>query len=64
MCLSLGQQPRLDMGNYLRISRTNTGHMDNYLSTLQQAYTLLVHWKQDTRHVVRMVVGGGGGWTN
>ena len=30
---------------------------DNYPSTLQQAYTLLVHWKQDPRNVVRLISG-------
>jgi hypothetical protein len=30
---------------------------DNYLSSLQQAYSLLVHWKQDPRNVVHMMGG-------
>jgi hypothetical protein len=30
---------------------------DNYPDTLQQAYTLLVHWKQDPKNVVRLVGG-------
>jgi Reverse transcriptase (RNA-dependent DNA polymerase)/Zinc knuckle len=30
---------------------------DVYPATLQQAYTLLVHWKQDPRNVVRLIGG-------
>jgi hypothetical protein len=31
--------------------------MDNYPPMLQQAYTLLVHWKQDPRNLVRLMGG-------
>jgi hypothetical protein len=31
--------------------------VDNYPPTLQQAYTLLVHWKQDPRNMVRLMGG-------
>jgi hypothetical protein len=30
---------------------------DSYLSTLQQAYSLIVHWKQDPRNLVRLTDG-------
>jgi hypothetical protein len=30
---------------------------DNYPPTLQQAYTLLVHWKQDPQNVVSLIAG-------
>lgn len=30
---------------------------DNYPTTLQQAYNLLVHWKQEPRNVMRLVSG-------
>jgi hypothetical protein len=30
---------------------------DNYPTTLQQAYNLLVHWKQDPRNVMRLIGG-------
>jgi hypothetical protein len=30
---------------------------NNYLPTLQQAYTLLIHWKQDPRNVVHLMGG-------
>ena len=30
---------------------------DNYPMSLQQAYSLLVHWKQDTCNIVRLIGG-------
>lgn len=34
---------------------------DNYPETLQHAYTLLLHWKQDLKNVVRLISGIGDG---
>jgi predicted RNA-binding protein associated with RNAse of E/G family len=34
---------------------------DNYPDTVQRAYTLLVHWKQDPKNVVRLIGGVGDG---
>ena len=30
---------------------------DNYPTSLQQAYSLLVHWKQDPQNIVRLIGG-------
>ena len=34
---------------------------DNYLASLQEAYSLLVHWKQDPRNIVHLIGGANDG---
>jgi hypothetical protein len=57
-CAFLLGSDRARYGKLLEdLENDHTQGVDNYPSTLQQAYTLLVHWKQDPRNVVRLVGG-------
>lgn len=66
-CAFLFGSNRTHYGKLLEdLENDYTQGIDNYPPTLQQAYTLLVHWKQDPRNVVHLVgrVNDGVAFTN
>jgi hypothetical protein len=63
-CAFLLGSDRAHYGKLLEDLKNNyTQGMDNYPPMLQQAYTLLVHWKQDPRNLVRLMGGVNDGVT-
>jgi hypothetical protein len=57
-CTFLLSSNRVCYGKLIEDLKTDfTQGVDNYPPTLQQAYTLLVHWKQDPRNVVCLMGG-------
>jgi hypothetical protein len=57
-CAFLLGSDRVCYGKLIEDLENNfTQGVDNYLPTLHQAYTLLVHWKQDPRNMVRLMGG-------
>jgi hypothetical protein len=57
-CAFLTGSDRIRYGKLLEdLENDYTQGKNNYPSTLQQAYNLLVHWKQDHRNVTRLIGG-------
>ena len=63
--LAIGLLAGSDRGCYRKLledlENDFTQGRDNYPATLQQAYSLLVHWKQDPRNIVHLIGGTNNG---
>ena len=59
--LAIGLLVGSDRGHYGKLledlKNDFTQGCDNYLTSLQQAYSLLVHWKQDPHNIVHLIGG-------